>query len=410
MKHKHFYLYQLADVIFTSSCRATGMLLAWVLIQQHQLKAELGWLLSASWLLQVLTLLLMGLYADHFSKKTIPVFCSAVGFLCLMANKTYGSVEPLQLSLVCLTAALLGIVIQPIGASIVPSLYTRGNTEHAYRIRGFVNSINTVLGVAISGFLISTLSTEGTLSILTVSVGISFLLFACIKTADVHAPVPSTRSYSAIRALVQNKVERILVVVSAVSNCILTPVLIYVTPILIIDRYGYTALEVGLSEAMFGMGMFLGSLLLCKKMNGALGVRRSTVLSVIMVGAGLLLIPWIDSIHSLYIGLFIAGAGVVVYNINTTQIRCSATPPNARNSFESVFLAACILPIPAGVALSTLMVNSGHLELTLTLFSMLILLSALAVWLCKDFSSIVELNDEELDSHYLKLYPKAYSS
>nr|BET98713.1 hypothetical protein TCT1_36340 [Xenorhabdus sp. TCT-1] len=182
----------------------------------------------------------------------------------------------------------------------------------------------------------------------------------------------------------------------------------YITPILIIDRYGYTALEIGLSEAMFGIGMFLGSALFCKRLNNVFGVRITTVFSIATVGASLLLILIADNIYSLFLGLLFAGAGVVIYNINTTKIRCSATPADLRSSFESIFLAVCILPIPAGVAISTLMVDSGKLELSLTLFSMLIFASALAVWLSKDFRLIAQLDNDDLDSHYIKLYPKAY--
>ncbi|GAB7215387.1 MFS transporter [Dickeya oryzae] len=159
----------------------------------------------------------------------------------------------------------------------------------------------------------------------------------------------NNKSTSAINALVKNKVERTMVIVSAISNFILTPTLMYITPILIVEKYGYTAFEIGISDAMFGIGMFLGSVFFCKKLNSWLGARVTTVISVAAVGMSLLLILIVNNIFSLFIGLLLAGAGVVIYNINTTKIRCSATPSDLRNSFESIFLAICILPIPAGV-------------------------------------------------------------
>ncbi|OKP00181.1 MFS transporter [Xenorhabdus eapokensis] len=408
MKHKNFYLYQSADIIFTSSCRAIGMLLAWVMIQHYQLKIELGWFISISWLLQVLTLIFMGLFSNRFRKKTVPVFCSAASFLCLITLEFGGSVEPLQLGLIYIATSLFSIAIQPIGSSIIPNLYTGKDIERAFRIRGFVNSINTILGAAISGFVISAFSAEQTIRILIVSIGVSCLAFIIVKTNELSFKNPNHKSLSAIKALAINNVERVMVTVSAMSNFILTPTLMYITPILIIDRYGYTALEIGLSEAMFGIGMFLGSALFCKKLNNVFGVRITTVFSIATVGASLLLILIADNIYSLFLGLLFAGAGVVIYNINTTKIRCSATPADLRSSFESIFLAVCILPIPAGVAISTLMVDSGKLELSLTLFSMLIFASALAVWLSKDFRLIAQLDNDDLDSHYIKLYPKAY--
>lgn len=161
---------------------------------------------------------------------------------------------------------------------------------------------------------------------------------------------------------------------------------------------------------MFGIGMLLGSIAFCKKLNDSLGVRLTTVISVSTVGFSLLLILFSDNIYALFTGLLLAGSGVVIYNINTTKIRCSATPPDLRCSFESIFLAVCILPIPAGVAISTLMVNSGNLKLSLALFSIFIFVSAIAVWLSKDFVIVAQLNNNNLDSYYIKLYPKTYST
>lgn len=408
MKHKYFYLYQSADVIFTSACRAIGMLLAWIMIQHYQLKVELGWFITTSWLLQVCTLILMGFFSDRIKKIKIPVFCSAASFLCLVTMEFSSVVEPFQLGIIYLATSLFSIAIQPIGSSIIPNIYDGNDIERAFRIRGFVNSINTILGAAISGFVISAFSVEQTIIILIVSIGISFLAFVIVKTSEVTSTTNENKSASAINALIKNKVERIMVLVSAISNFILTPTLMYITPILIIEKYGYTALEIGISEAMFGIGMLLGSVLFCKKLNDSLGVRLTTVISVSAVGFSLLLILFSNSIYALFTGLLFAGSGVVIYNINTTKIRCSATPPELRNSFESIFLAICILPIPAGVAISTLMVNSGNLHLSLAFFAILIFISALAIWLSKDFKLMTKLNNDDLNSHYIKLYPKAY--
>lgn len=410
MKHKYFYLYQAADIIFTSACRAIGILLAWVMIQHHQLKVELGWFISISWLLQVLTLIVMSFFSSRIKKIRIPVFCSAASFLCIASMEFSGNIEPLQLGIIYIATSLLSIAIQPIGSGIVPELYDGKDSERAFRIRGFVNSINTILGAAISGFVISAFSPGQTIRILIIAIAISFLAFLITKTNEATIKKSKITSAAAINALMKNKVERVMVIVSAISNFILTPTLMYITPILIIEKYNYSALQVGISEAMFGIGMFLGSALFCKQLNTMFGVRLTTIASIISVGFSLSLILFSDNIYALFLGLLFAGAGVVIYNINTTKIRCSATPAELRSSFESIFLAVCILPIPAGVAIATLMVNSGNLELSLALFSILIFASSLAVWLSKDFILMTQLNDNDLDSHYTKLYPKAYST
>ncbi len=201
MKHKYFYLYQSADIIFTSSCRAIGMLLAWVMIQHYQLKVELGWFISTSWILQVLTLISMGFFSDRIKKIKVPIFCSAASFLCLAIMELSTTAKPFQLGIIYIATSLFSIAIQPIGSSIIPNIYKGKNIERAFRVRGFVNSINTILGAAISGFVISVFSVEQTIRILMVSIGISFFAFLITKTTDIAIENAKKIKTSAINAL-----------------------------------------------------------------------------------------------------------------------------------------------------------------------------------------------------------------
>lgn len=408
MRHKFFYLYQLADVIFTSSCRAIGILLAWVMIQHYQLKIELGWFITGAWFSQVIVLIFMGWFSDRFEKITIPIVCSFLSFIGLIVLELSGSISAIGLGSIYVISALLCIAIQPIGSSIIPNLFSHENIEKAFRIRGFVNSINTVLGAMISGFIINYFTTEQTIKILTATVGTAFILFMMVKTKENILASGDFEGSFALKALLNNKIERVLVVVSALSNFVLTPTLMYITPILVIEKYKYTAFEIGISEAVFGLGMLIGSLFLCGAFNKKFDIRLTTILSILSVVLGLLSILILNHIFALFLGLLFTGIGVVMYNINTTKIRCLATPTHLRISFESLFLAVCIIPIPVGVAVSTLLVESGKLDLSLALFSLLIFFSAIVIWQLKDFVILTNLDDQEIENYYVKLYPDAY--
>ena len=54
-------------------------------------------------------------------------------------------------------------------------------------------------------------------------------------------------------------------------------------------------------------------------------------------------------------------------------------PLYIRNSFESLFLAVCLMPIPMGLAFTTAMIEAGNLYLILGLFSLCICASSLFV-------------------------------
>lgn len=410
MKWYYFYLYQIADVIFTASSRAIAILFAWQMIQYYQLKVQLGWFMTAPWIGQVLLLLTMGKFADRVKKKQIPIFCSALTLFCLGILLFPSSIEAYQLGIIYLICTLLCIAIQPIGSSIIPSLYMGNDLEHAFKIRGFINSINIVFGAALSGFIIQSFLFKQTITILTFSTALSLILFALIKTTDLVQPTVNHHNRSALKSLLNNKVERVLVLVAALANFVLTPILMYITPILVIEKYHYSAQELGIAEAIFGIGMIFGSLFLCQKLNHCFNVRITTVLSIITVAIGILMISVIQYIGALFLGLLITGTGAAIYNINTTKIRCSATPEYIRNSFESIFLAVCILPIPAGIAITTFMIESAAITQILMLFVLLILLSAVAVWMSKDFKQLCALENEALVDYYPKLYPRAYTN
>lgn len=408
VKHKSFYIYQIADIIFTSSCRSVGMLLAWVMINYHSLKVELGWFITSSWAIQVITLILFSSLSEKFNKKNIILLCVMIASISLISLNFDHNLAPFKLGAIYIVTSLLCIVVQPIGSSIVPTLYEGNDLERAFRIRGFVNSINTVIGAIVSGFVIKFFSPQDTVLILSYLSVLSLLLFMSVKIKTFHKEDFNTDKISSSHILVKNRVERLLVSVSALSNFIITPTLMYIAPILVIENYGLSSLELGASEATFGLGMVFGSMFLCNKINNFIGVRYSTVMSIVLVSFGLLSVLVIDNIYALYIGFFICGLGMVMYNINTTKIRCSATPSDIRNSFESIFLAVCILPIPAGVAFSTYMIDIGGTTNLLIFFSTSIIIASILVLRSNDFAIVSLLKESELDGYYSKMYPEAY--
>ncbi|MFW7523185.1 MFS transporter [Vibrio ostreicida] len=408
MKHKAFYIYQVADIIFTSSCRSVGMLLAWVMINHHGLKVELGWFITLSWALQVITLITFSSLSERLNKKSILLICSALSVASLLILGFDQSVDPFKLGSIYVLTSILCIVIQPIGSSIVPTLYKGNHIERAFRIRGFVNLINTVLGAVFSGFIIKSLNNNDIITLIVALMSISFILFLSIKIEGDKTNKSIGCTQILAHVFFNNKIERLLVSISALSNFVLTPTIMYIAPILVVDKYNLSSLELGFSEATFGSGMIFGSMFFCKKVNKLLGVRHSTVLGIVLVSLGLLIVLTISSIYSLYIGFFVSGLGMVIYNINTTKIRCTATPVNIRNSFESIFIAICILPIPAGVAFSTYLIDFYRVEVLLAFFSISIFASSITVLRSKDFAVISSISEDKLDGYYSKMYPHAY--
>ncbi len=410
-RNQYFYFYQIADILFTGSCRAIGILLAWIMINIEQLHAQFGWLVTLSWLSQVLVLVGLSFVADRLNSKITLHLCSALGLVSMLFLQLGERVSTAKLAVVFLITSVLSIVIQPIGSSIVPTLYKGQHVQAGFRIRGLVNSLNMVMGAVISGFIIQAFSPEQTILILSCSMTVAVLIWRQMKIKEIQntqneSPVTYS-ALTAIRALLLNQLERMLVLISALANFILTPTLMYLTPILVLAYYQRTALELGIAEGMFGMGMLLGSVLVLG-LKSRLSVRYSSVLSLNLVAVGLALIFAFHQIEWLYVGLAMTGVGAVIFNINTTKIRCSATPEKLRNAFESIFLAVCLIPIPFGIAFATLMVESNHLNLILGCFAALIFAASVILFFSKKFKYVSALSDAELLECYPKIFVDAY--
>lgn len=314
------------------------------------------------------------------------------------------------------------VALQPLGTGLVPEYCSKdlvGNgrvsTEDGFKIRGIVTSINAILGAVLVGFLISALSIENVLTLVCGVLWLSFGLFLISQPSyklpdskPIPKPVTEPRvlnSISVFRLLLTNVVERRFVLISALSNSVLMPVLLYVTPIKLVTELGQSALDLGLVEGAYGVGMLLGSLAIRNWMNRCLGKNHATFLSVIAVAIGLVVVAVTENVLTIGIGLWLSGVGVVVYNINTTAIRCLATPESQRTAFESQFLALCILPIPLGFMFATWLVSLGHVEALLLSFAGFILVASLMVPTCKDFRDLCKLEPHALDGIYAKLYP-----
>ncbi len=384
------------------------MLFTWAMIDVYGLQVELGWFISSSWALQVTTLILFGFISDRFDKKKIVLTCSGITLVSVALLNLTTIDNHYQIGLIYLISSVLAIAIQPIGSSIAPCLYQDENLEKAFKVRGFVNSINMILGAAISGFVISRFDINNTLIIINFSIVASFFLFFGVKPDRSQEREKEEAATNSVKILFLNKTERVLVFVCSLSNFILMPLLSYIVPIKIIDEYYSGTVELGISESLFGVGMIVGSTYLSSKFNKWFGVKNTTVASINFLSMGLLLIVFINSLWAIYAGLFVAGLGVVIYNVNTTNIRCSATPPEMRNSFESIFLAFCIISIPLGLAFSTFMVKVGNIDSILMIFAASISIASVFVMTSRGFNKVSKLSPNDLNGAYAKMYPDVY--
>ena len=69
------------------------------------------------------------------------------------------------------------------------------------------------------------------------------------------------------KILLKNPIERLMVLVSLLANFIITPMIAYIIPYNIANKFKLPAFYIGISEGCFGIGMILGSVYFLKLFN-----------------------------------------------------------------------------------------------------------------------------------------------
>ncbi|MCL1623069.1 MFS transporter [Moraxella sp. Tifton1] len=408
MKHRDFYVYQVAETVLNTSIRTIGFLFAWLMLTVFNNPQHLGVFIGISWVCQVLGLLLFSWLCSQqtfvvYSKKILLLFC----FFCLFSFLVLSFIQNYFIfGIVFIISSIFTIVLNPLGTSLTNDLYDDKDKANGFKIRGFVNSINTILSPAISGFVIHYFDTNQIIIFCIIFSLISGFLFYGIKSIILQKSLEK-KSKNGFKILLKNPIERTMVFVSLIANFIITPIIAYVIPYNIANKFKLSAFYVGISESFFGVGMIFGSAYFLKILNKKIGNHNNIICSIILVAVGILL-SILDNFYIFCAALMMIGIGVVMFNINSTHIRCTATPKNIRSSLEFIFLACCITFIPIGVFLTTWILHHGFLGYFYGLICFILLLLSFIIYNNKDITHIYQIDDDNLEDYYAILYPNIY--
>ncbi|SFN58015.1 MFS transporter [Xenorhabdus japonica] len=404
-----FFLYQISDILFTSSTRAFGMLFSWWMIEVLNLDFQLGWFIFSSWFLQVLFLVFMSNLGDRFNKKSIVLCCIIPTSLLFIFASIIDKNLYIPLGIIYIFASISAILIQPIGTSILPEISNKNKLESAFKYRGIVNSVNIILGPAISGIVIHYLNIDGALIFISLMAISSIIGFYFIKNQQKEKPSHQHKSnIGSIKIITKNPTEASLVIVASFFNFTVVPLVTYITPLIIINEFKLSALQVGIAEATFGVGMMIGSTIIIKYMNKFFCKARGAFISALTIAVCIAGISTATSLIGLCSYMLISGIGLIIYNINTTSIRCLATPESHRNAMESKFLAICIVSIPLGMISATYMIENYDIRALLLIFSALMGLMSFLVLFSPKYVEISKMTESQLEGYYGKIYPEAY--
>lgn len=208
-----------------------------------------------------------------------------------------------------------------------------------------------------------------------------------------------------INAIIYNKFQLHFVLFSFIANLILAPFYTYILPILILKTYGYGTVMLGIIDGLSAGAGLIAAAFASKLLNKYLGVRFSTIASLLSVGVSLLIIVIGANIYFLAFGVFAIGLALNIALINIATITTIATPDRIRPASAAVSGAIAVLSNPIGIAFVSYI---GHVNVVLLIFAILYLILTLSFLFSKDLKILASTPNEELEDKFVDMYPKAY--
>ena len=298
-------------------------------------EGETGLLQTALTLPFVLMAIPAGLLADRISRRRLMAGAEALRAAALLAILILIGLHRLTLPLLALTGfvAVCGTVVYSVAApALVPSLVSPQQLPAANARIELARTIAFASGPALGGFLVGWLGAAPAFAFAAALSVIAVVLLSGLyepqrTAASRRHPLHEIREGAAF--VMQHPLLRPVFITQFIFNTAWFLLLAIFVPYAV-HRLGLSAFGVGMTLAMFGVGMVIGALLATRVMQRlafgtviALGPVVGFIAAVVMALTSIIPSAWLAGL-----GFFLLGVGPILWVISTTTLRQSVTPPS----------------------------------------------------------------------------------
>ena len=298
-------------------------------------EGETGMLQTALTLPFVLMAIPAGFLADRISRRYLMAGAEALRAVALLAILLLIELHQLTLPLLAIAGfvAVCGTVVYSVAApALVPSLVSPQQLPAANARIELARTIAFASGPALGGFLVGWL---GAAPAFTFAAALSVI--AVVLLSGLYEPqrtlTPRRHPLHEIKEgaafVMQHPLLRPVFVTQFIFNTGSFLILAVFVPYAV-HRLGLSAFGVGVTLAMFGIGMVIGALLATRVMQR---LAFGTVIGLgpvtgLIASAVLALTTLIPAASLAGLGFFLLGVGPILWVISTTTLRQSVTPPS----------------------------------------------------------------------------------
>jgi predicted MFS family arabinose efflux permease len=319
---------------------------------------EIGLLAAAQTLPFLLLAMPLGLLADRRSRKRLMAAAEALRALTLIALFAAAALDGLSLPLLALLGFIgaTGTVAFSVAApALVPALVPRAMLPRANGHIELARSLAHAGGPALAGALVAAAggSTAFVLAAVMSVAALALLLRLPVETAPT-APArhPAQDIRDGARFVWQHRLLRPILLTAVVWNLSWFVLQAAYVPHAM-QSLGLGARGVGVTLALFGIGMVAGALVASRLMARVrlgqallLGPMMSVLAAALMAAT-----LWWPTPLLAGLSFFCFGAGPLVWTVSSTTLRQTVTPPSMLGRVNAIFLTANAGARPVGAAL-----------------------------------------------------------
>jgi predicted MFS family arabinose efflux permease len=348
--------------------------------------AEAGWLQTAQTLPFLLLSIPAGVVADRSSRRRLMTGAELLRAASLLAILGLLLAGALSLPALAALGALgaVGTVAYSVAApALLPALVPRPQLAAANRVLELARASAYAAGPALGGALVGWLGAPPAYAL---ALALSLLAAMALAGLPEGAPAAGPRR----RALAEVKEGAGFVLAHPLLRPILLTAVLFNTAWFVlqavyvayaVQRLGLDAAGVGITLGLYGAGMVAGALAAPRLLAAVPFGRLVVVGPACGLLAALLVLATVAVPRPALagLGLFLFGAGPVLWTIATTTLRQAVTPQPMLGRVSAVVMTATFGARPLGAALGALLAGAGGAEAALALSGLLFAGQLLAI-------------------------------
>lgn len=417
---RRLLLFQSAFFLINVGARCNQLAVAWWSLRVTKSAVVFSSMVAVAATAEVASRLILGSIGDRYNKVLVVMYCNAISAVSCALICAAAFMNAFNALYVCVLMAMSGIVLgvrDPIQTSIIPSLVKSDQVPDALASKAMLYSCATLIGPPVAGLLLSTFHESiAMLANLVCISGASLLIRAVLnplhfQTTNINnKKFGLTSAFSGLVLLNRIKAEKFMAFFAMGANFAIYPFFTVLMPFYAQHEAHLPPWLLGLIDAAFAGGIFIGSSWLVKACNRRIRRDHSVALGFLLLAANLATVAYGRLIPVMIAGFVAGGIGLMLININTSTVRTLATPPSYRTQMSSVvsFLAGAVNPI-ACVIVGSLVGNVGLHE-TVGLLSVFTVAAAAAIPFVPEIARFMRMTNNDLPGAYENAYPNAFST